>query len=134
MAWRINKTPKFEFVICNLYRKVIRSFVSATEKDILNWCISPVFLISEGQRPNKVSYMIQQISRKFIIILWFSRSKWNWPVGIGIGIAISTYILYNNWTEWSTIQGVISKLDERKAWGQFEIKRFLRTSSEQNHI
>ena len=38
-------------------------------------------------------------------------------------------IRYSNWTEWSTIQGVIerviSKSDEREARGRFEITRLI---------
>ena len=47
----------------------------------------------------------------------------SWPFYFNISILISRLVI--NWTEWSTIQGVIarviSKLDEHEARGQFEI-------------
>ena len=57
----------------------------------------------------------------------YFREQWNILPGkrLSLFIVVNAVISNSNWTEWSTIQGVIarviSKSDEREARGRFEI-------------
>ena len=44
-----------------------------------------------------------------------------WTLHANQQCEMQVVICNGNWTVWSKMQGVISKLDERKMWGRFEI-------------